>query len=67
MEKTKNLRLQLRIFEKEHLSLPESQPIAKGITTNAEMMRYTLLVCPVSCILAAVFLFIGGKYLNKTV
>lgn len=40
---------------------------AKGITTNAEMMRYTLLVCPVSCVLAAIFLFIGGKYLNKTV
>lgn len=40
---------------------------AKGITTNAEMMRYTLLVCPVSCILAAICLTIGGKYLNKTV
>lgn len=40
---------------------------AKGITTNAEMMRYTLLVCPVSCVLAAICLFIGGKYLDKTV
>ncbi len=40
---------------------------AKGITTNAEMMRYTLLVCPISCVLAAIFLFIGSKYLNKNV
>ncbi len=37
----------------------------KGITTNAEMMRYTLLVCPISCLLAAICLFIGSKYLNK--
>lgn len=38
---------------------------ARGLTSNAEMMRYTLLVCPLSCLLAAVCLFIGGKYLQS--
>jgi MFS family permease len=38
---------------------------AKGMTTNAEMMRYTLLVCPVSCLLAAVCLWFGSKALER--
>ena len=37
---------------------------AQGITTNAEMMRYTLLVCPLSCLLAAICLWAGGKFLE---
>ena len=32
-----------------------------GITANAEMMRYTLLVCPVSCLLGAICLFVGSR------
>jgi MFS family permease len=36
-----------------------------GATANAEMMRYTLLVCPASCLLAAVVLYLGGKSLEK--
>ncbi len=38
----------------------------QGITENAEMMRYTLLVCPISCLLAAICLFIGGKFLKNS-
>ena len=34
---------------------------SNGVTTNAEMMRYTLLVCPISCILAAICLFLGSR------
>lgn len=37
---------------------------AQGATVNAEMMRYTMLVCPVSCILAAVCLYAGGKIMD---
>jgi MFS family permease len=37
-----------------------------GVTTNAEMMRYTLLVCPVSCLLSAIVLYIGSRSLDKT-
>ncbi len=37
-----------------------------GVTTNAEMMRYTMLVCPISCALSAVVLYLGGKSLNKS-
>lgn len=36
---------------------------AQGATANAEMMRYTLLVCPASCLLAAICLWLGGKKL----
>lgn len=34
---------------------------SNGVTSNAEMMRYTLLVCPISCILAAICLFLGSR------
>ena len=36
-----------------------------GITTNAEMMRYTLLVCPLSCLIAAFCLWIGSRRLGR--
>jgi MFS family permease len=36
-----------------------------GATTNAEMMRYTLLVCPISCLLAAICLWIGSRSFAK--
>jgi MFS family permease len=32
-----------------------------GATENPAMMRYALLVCPISCLLSAVCLFIGSK------
>ena len=32
---------------------------------NAEMMRYTLLVCPLACLLGAICLLIGSKTLPK--
>ena len=32
-----------------------------GATENPAMMRYALLVCPISCLLSAIFLFIGSK------
>ena len=32
---------------------------------NAEMMRYTLLVCPLACLLGAICLFIGSKTLKE--
>lgn len=35
-----------------------------GITQNAEMMRYTLLVCPVSCLFAAMLLYAGSRNLK---
>ncbi len=31
------------------------------LTENAEMMRYTLLVCPITCLLGAILLFAGSK------
>ncbi len=34
---------------------------ATGVTENAGMMRYTLLVCPFSCLLAAIFLWLGSR------
>ena len=34
-------------------------------TANPLMMRYALLVCPISCVLAAVFLFFGSRILNR--
>jgi MFS family permease len=36
-----------------------------GVTTNAEMMRYTMLVCPLSCLLGGVCLWLGSKILDK--
>jgi MFS family permease len=36
-----------------------------GVTANAEMMRYTLLVCPASCLLSAIILYLGSRSLNK--
>lgn len=36
-----------------------------GVTANAEMMRYTLLVCPISCLLAAVCLWLGSRSLDE--
>lgn len=32
-----------------------------GITQNAQMMRYTLLVCPVACLLSMIFLWLGSR------
>lgn len=32
-----------------------------GATENPVMMRYALLVCPISCLLSAIFLFVGSK------
>lgn len=37
---------------------------AQGVTANAEMMRYTMLVCPISCVLATICLFIGSKVMS---
>ncbi len=34
-----------------------------GVTENAEMMRYTLLICPFSCLLAAICLWLGSRSL----
>jgi MFS family permease len=36
-----------------------------GATENPLMMRYALLVCPVSCILAAICLYLGSLVLNR--
>ncbi|HEX8736581.1 MAG TPA: MFS transporter [Pyrinomonadaceae bacterium] len=36
-----------------------------GVTTNGEMMRYTLLVCPISCLLGGVCLWLGSRILDK--
>jgi MFS family permease len=32
-----------------------------GVSTNAEQMRYSLLVCPIACALGALFLWMGSK------
>jgi MFS family permease len=32
-----------------------------GATENPAMLRYALLVCPISCLLSAIFLFAGSK------
>ena len=37
-----------------------------GATDNPQMMRYALLVCPISCALAAICLFAGGKSLQNS-
>ena len=36
-----------------------------GVTANGEMMRYTLLVCPISCLLGGVCLWLGSRILDK--
>ena len=36
-----------------------------GVTENAEMMRYTLLICPFSCLIAAVCLWLGSRNFAK--
>jgi MFS family permease len=36
-----------------------------GATANPAMMRYALLVCPLSCLLSAICLWLGSKSLNK--
>jgi MFS family permease len=36
-----------------------------GATANAEMMRYTMLVCPISCLLGGACLWLGSKILDK--
>lgn len=38
-----------------------------GATQNPAMMRYALLVCPVSCLLSAILLFTGSRTMNKQV
>ena len=37
-----------------------------GATANPQMMRYALLVCPISCACAAICLFVGGKFLKTS-
>jgi MFS family permease len=37
-----------------------------GSAANPSMMRYAILVCPVSCLLSAILLFFGGKSLEKS-
>lgn len=36
-----------------------------GGTQNPQMLRYALIVCPVSCLLGAVCLYLGGRHLTK--
>jgi MFS family permease len=36
-----------------------------GATANAELMRYTMLVCPISCLLGGICLWLGSKSLDK--
>jgi hypothetical protein len=36
-----------------------------GSKIDPTMLRYALLVCPVSCLLAAVLLWRGGKAMEK--
>lgn len=37
-----------------------------GATQNPVMMRYALLVCPISCLLATICLILGSKILNRS-
>jgi len=37
-----------------------------GSAENPQMLKYALLVCPVCCLLGAIFLFIGGKSLENS-
>jgi MFS family permease len=36
-----------------------------GATANPEMMRYTLLVCPLACLLSFICLWLGSKSLER--
>lgn len=36
-----------------------------GATQNPQMMRYTLLVCPISCALSALMLYLGSRALKR--
>ena len=36
-----------------------------GASENPIMMRYALLVCPISCLFAVICLFIGSRFLNS--
>jgi MFS family permease len=36
-----------------------------GATQNPAMLRYALLVCPVSCLLSAICLWLGSRSLNR--
>jgi MFS family permease len=38
-----------------------------GAAQNPEMLRYALLVCPISCLLGAFTLYLGSKKLNKEI
>lgn len=38
-----------------------------GATENPAMMRYALLICPVSCLLSAVLLYLGSKTLETRI
>jgi hypothetical protein len=35
------------------------------MTANVKMKHYTMLVCPLSCLLSAIALYAGGRSLNK--
>lgn len=37
-----------------------------GATQNPQMMRYALLVCPISCALSALMLYLGSKTLERS-
>ena len=37
-----------------------------NVTENPAMMRYALLVCPASCLLSAICLWLGSRSLNNT-
>ena len=38
-----------------------------GATENPQMMRYSLLVCPIACLLSAVCLWFGSQSLTKSI
>jgi MFS family permease len=38
---------------------------AAGVKTNPQLMRYTLIICPLSCALSAIFLYLGSRQLQS--
>ena len=36
-----------------------------GATADPAMLRYALIVCPVSCVLSAILLFSGSRVMNR--
>ena len=36
-----------------------------GATADPSMMRYALLVCPISCLISAALLFLGSRWMNR--